>query len=337
MNNFGVIELAGPKTAATPGWAYVPDAAPLHHGPSTGRKRAAARGQGLSLSDQSAREEARVRRELEGLVREGSGRDAIAVPARGRGEFSSVSLPFGFNFPSFCVFQGRLGVPFADWIPRGAAQGKHTPNVRKILQSNKTFANHLDDFEALQGSEGGTPANASTPREPPAKQGAAAATAAARRKASSRASSTTGRSTPRPLAREASAVEGPPVLAPLEKEDVKMEDADADAGDGAEGSAAKGPEVRLPEGAGDVEALLRSRVPDMPSDAELRALLAGPPLSYSQARGALGEEDVRYPVRVFCSICGYWGKVRCVKCGTRVCALECMESHREECVTRYGL
>lgn len=208
--------------------------------------------------------------------------------------------------------------------------------MRKILQSNKTFANHLDDFEALQSNEGGTPANVPTPREPAAKQGAAAA---ARRKASSRASSATGRSTPRPLAREASTAEGPPVLAPLEKEDVKMEDADADTdtGNGAEGSAAKGPEVRLPEGSGDVEALLRSRVPDMPSDAELRALLAGPPLSYSQARGAWGEEDVRYPVRVFCSICGYWGKVRCVKCGTRVCALECMESHREECITRYGL
>lgn len=113
MDNFGVIELAGPKTAATPGWAYVPDAAPLHHGPSTGRKRAAARGQGLSLSDQSAREEARVRRELEGLDREGSGRDAIAVPARGRGEFSSVAVPW-FDVRSFACF-GVLWGTCADW------------------------------------------------------------------------------------------------------------------------------------------------------------------------------------------------------------------------------
>ena len=212
----------------------------------------------------------------------------------------------------------------------GTAQGKHTPNVRKILQSNKTFANHLDDFEALQSLESSTPANASTPRDPPSKQGAAA-----RKKASSRASSATGRSTPKLVAREGTAVEGPPVLAPLEKEDVKMEDADAEVG--AEANASKKPEVKLPEGAGDVEMLLQSRVPEMPSDAELRTLLAGPPLSYSQAKGAWGDEDMRYPVRVFCSICGYWGKVKCVKCGTRVCALECMESHREECITWYGL
>lgn len=95
--------------------------------------------------------------------------------------------------------------------------------------------------------------------------------------------------------------------------------------------------AKLPEGVGDLEMLLRPRVPEMPTDAELRALLAVPPLSYSQARGDWDEEDRRYPPRVFCSVCGYWGRVKCVKCGTRVCALECLDVHREECVTRYGL
>ena len=86
MNNFGVIEVAGPKTAATPGWAYVPDAGPIQHAGSTGRKRAAARGQGLSLSDQSAREETRIRRELEALDREGNKDVVIPIPAKGRGQ-----------------------------------------------------------------------------------------------------------------------------------------------------------------------------------------------------------------------------------------------------------
>lgn len=93
MNNFGVIEVAGPKTSATPGWAYVADAAPIQQAASTSRKRAAARGQGLSLSDQSAREAAKIRKELEGLDREGSRDVVIPVPTKGRGEhFPSYDL-----------------------------------------------------------------------------------------------------------------------------------------------------------------------------------------------------------------------------------------------------
>jgi zinc finger HIT domain-containing protein 1 len=80
-----------------------------------------------------------------------------------------------------------------------------------------------------------------------------------------------------------------------------------------------------------------SYVPPFPSDDELRALMTAPPLSYLEARAAWGEDERRYPVRVFCAVCGYWGRVKCMKCGTRVCALECLETHREECVTRYGL
>lgn len=81
-----------------------------------------------------------------------------------------------------------------------------------------------------------------------------------------------------------------------------------------------------------------SRVPPFPSDDELRALMTAPPLGYLDARAAWDEAGHgRYPVRVFCAVCGYWGRVKCLKCGTRVCALDCLEAHREECVTRYGL
>ena len=92
--------------------------------------------------------------------------------------------------------------------------------------------------------------------------------------------------------------------------------------------------VPPPAHPGDADPLLMSRVPPLPTDAEMRRLLAAPPLSYGEARGNWG---VTYPARVFCEVCGYWGRVRCLKCGTRVCALECLETHREECVTRYGM
>lgn len=78
-------------------------------------------------------------------------------------------------------------------------------------------------------------------------------------------------------------------------------------------------------------------MPPFPSDDELRELMTAPPLNYLEARAEWGDEEARYPVRVFCAVCGYWGRVKCMKCGTRVCALECLEAHREECVSRYGL
>ncbi|CAI4216438.1 unnamed protein product [Parascedosporium putredinis] len=237
MENFGLIELASAKTTVAPGWAYVPDrtansAATIQ---TTGRKRAAARGKGLSLSDQTAREEAKIRKELEALDREGSRDVVIPVPAKGR-----------------------------------AAQNKSTPNVRKILQSMKTFANHLDDFEAMQ-TQGGD-------RIP--KPG------------------TLGSSVDIVMGET-----GTPVLTPLapSSEDVEMTGGDEQSKD------EKPQELKI-NGVNDVEKLLAPRVPDTPSDAELRTLLAAPPLNYRQARATWTAEAARYPVRVFCSVCGYWGK-----------------------------
>jgi len=86
----------------------------------------------------------------------------------------------------------------------------------------------------------------------------------------------------------------------------------------------------------DKDPLLVSRIPGLPSQEEVERLLAIPPLSYNEARGSLVEEDRRKPIRQFCEICGYWGRVRCTRCGGRVCALECLNAHQEECFTRYG-
>lgn len=183
------------------------------------------------------------------------------------------------------------------------AQGKHTPNVRKIMQSQKTFTNYLDDFVALQSS---TEANNNTSNNP--------ARAAA---------ANTNTKRPPPGKRDASTLKQPAA-----EQDTIMTDTEL-------------PSILPPQykpapatHPSDNNPLLASRVPELPSDQELRQLLAQPPLTYGEARGTW---EVKYPTRAFCQVCGYWGRVKCTKCGTRVCALECLETHREECFTRYGM
>jgi zinc finger HIT domain-containing protein 1 len=179
-----------------------------------------------------------------------------------------------------------------------------TVNVRKILQSQKTFANHLDDFLALQAQN----------------EAAAAAAAAAAAKRSSNKAAAPPTDSPMPDAPSTSTSKksskdstSEPILVPSFR-------------------------PPPPSHPGDTDPLLMSRVPEPPSEEELRRLLAHPPLSYVEARGKWdGEAAGKYPTRKFCAVCGYWGRVRCMKCGTRVCALECLETHREECVTRYSM
>ncbi|WQF78069.1 Putative Zinc finger, HIT-type [Colletotrichum destructivum] len=305
MNNFGVYELANTKVTSAPGWAYVPDTGV---NPATAalqpanRKRAARNKANPSASDLTVRQEAKIRKELEQLDRDG-GRDAsIPIPAKGS---------------------------------RG--QNKSTPNIRKILQSQKTFHNHVDDYLAQLSHAEHTPTphpNQHTPRpanKPPHPNQHTKRNAAKRSKTS----------TPRPA---------PPT--PAEPSDVEMTPAPPAAGAGggdntpaaASGEDPTGPVLAPYKGhvpaphPGDDDPLLASRVPDMPTDEELRWLLSRPMLSFWDARAEPGDEDAaRYPVRTFCEVCGYWGRVRCMKCGTRVCALDCLETHREECFTRYGM
>ncbi|KAI1083035.1 hypothetical protein F5B20DRAFT_528320 [Whalleya microplaca] len=296
MNNFGVIELASTKTTNAPGWAYVPDtgshhpgaaAAPLH---PTNRKRARNTAN-LSYADVNARQEAKIRKEIEVLDRDAAA-VAIPVPPKKR--------------------------------QQSGGSTKHTPNVRKILQSQKTFANHLDDFEALLA------------HDPSGGAAAAAAAAAASTATSKRIQQQQNRKS-EPASRSASTPK-----TTVKQEDVEMVDTDALPSSSQPGSTILTPYTRprAPTNPSDSDPLLASRVPPIPSDAELKALLAAPPLSYLEARAGWGtatDDRQRYPMRVFCGVCGYWGRVKCMKCGTRVCALECLETHREECVTRYGL
>ncbi|KAI8965800.1 hypothetical protein F5Y11DRAFT_256953 [Daldinia sp. FL1419] len=314
MSNFGVIELASTKTTNAPGWAYVPDTAPhLAAAASlqTGNRKRAARNQATNTSalyaDADARQEAKLRREIEALDRDNYHRD--------------VSIPI--------VAKSNNGK---------AAVKKHTPNVRKILQSQKTFANHLDDFEALLGQEKSNPNAAASAA---AAVSTSNATGSKKSAAADKHQPKGSKKSAKTASRSASMSKATPAV--KQEQDIEMADAPQDI------PASTEPPATLltpysrpgfpPSHPQDNDPLLVSRVPPLPTTAELKALLSAPPLSYTEARGRWTAEDGgrRYPGRVFCEVCGYWGRVRCMRCGARVCALECLETHREECVTRYGL
>jgi zinc finger HIT domain-containing protein 1 len=87
----------------------------------------------------------------------------------------------------------------------------------------------------------------------------------------------------------------------------------------------------------DLNPLLESWIPQPPTDAELRLLLTEAPLKWTEARGSQYGEEEGYPVRKFCNVCGYWGRVKCVKCSARICGMECLAAHQDECVRRYGI
>ena len=142
-----------------------------------------------------------------------------------------------------------------------AAKGK-TAATRKILQSQKTFANYIADEEALAAQQ---PAPKAQP-----------------------SSSTV---------RQSSEVAAIPIL-PLD----------------------------TPE---KIDAfLLESVVPPKPSEALISALVNAAPLSYNAARASPLSSGK--PQRHFCEICGYWGRIKCLRCGGRVCGLSCKNVHDEE-------
>ncbi|RAL66888.1 hypothetical protein DID88_007670 [Monilinia fructigena] len=159
--NFGILEVAlsAGKATPAPGWAYVPDVAnstpqidlqPSSRrarglGPNAGSRNAA--GAGFSAHETTKKQDAKILRELQLLDRENHRDVGIAVVGRSARE--------------------------------GRGTQKLTPAVRKILASQKTFANHLSDYEALaslpstsnatfsQQSQGGTPTVSSPQLAPP--------------------------------------------------------------------------------------------------------------------------------------------------------------------------
>ncbi|KAH9862264.1 hypothetical protein IAQ61_010467 [Plenodomus lingam] len=68
------------------------------------------------------------------------------------------------------------------------------------------------------------------------------------------------------------------------------------------------------------------RMPPPLDPNELETLLSSPPLSYAASHAAPPPAGAP-PLRQFCDNCGYWGSIRCRKCGARVCGLECKDAH----------
>jgi len=94
MNNFGVVEVASTRTTHAPGWAYVPDTSvgPAAALQPANRKRARNQTH-ANASDLSARQEAKLRKELEALDRD-SHRDAhVAVPSKPGGGSRGTTPP----------------------------------------------------------------------------------------------------------------------------------------------------------------------------------------------------------------------------------------------------
>lgn len=243
----------------TPGYALVPDTRDLPPNPAqpvAGRKRAARRS-GFEGGDTTVRQQNAVLKHLAELDRD-SPRDVhIPVPHKQKDD----------------VGRGEPGQPFIflSHIVIGSGR-KQSSNVRRILLSQKTFANHLADEEAALAQQAQHPATV------PIRQ-----TSDNRNEGISQTEKST------------STVNDP------------LED----------------------------EPLLKTYVPEAPSDELMEALTSAPPLSYNASRAELPR--VTTPQRYFCEICGYWGTIKCIKCGARVCGLDCKTTHDDgRCLKFYS-
>lgn len=77
-------------------------------------------------------------------------------------------------------------------------------------------------------------------------------------------------------------------------------------------------------------------VPPLPTQAEIETLLSVPPLTYNQARTAPPPPSAP-PPRKFCEVCGYFGRVKCMKCGAMTCSVMCKDTHDEQrCLKFYA-
>ena len=187
---------------------------------------------------------------------------------------------------------------------------KVTSNVRRILQSQKTFRNYLDDEEAALAQQQTTHQRPSISK-------------VSKRPATGRSPSHTDANLEKPKHHKG---RGRPSLASQGKDQTAAHSTD------------KAPTDKTPapeevnrsrpiKSEYDNDPLLRSYTPSAPSDRIMQALLAEPPLTYHAAR--VGPSASTVPERHFCCMCGYWGKIRCKGCHLRTCGLECYKIHED--------
>jgi zinc finger HIT domain-containing protein 1 len=193
-----------------------------------------------------------------------------------------------------------------------SARAGKTTSTKKILASGKTFAHHLEDEEAEIARTGRRDGDLDiVPKEPPR----ASKTPLARRKPSmvlqQRDEGDGSSSSPAP---SGTAPSIPPLVRPPPSADAMDVDDEDD----------------------DDEAFVYDHIAPLPSQAELEALIYAPPLTYNQARSAPPPAGVP-PPRQFCEICGYWGRVKCMKCGNITCSVVCKDAHDEhKCLKFYA-
>lgn len=183
----------------------------------------------------------------------------------------------------------------------GAVRAGKTANTKKILASGKTFAHYLDDEEAEIARTGRRDIDVEAPvgTQRPSK------TPIARRKTVEESSMSGSPAPVTPMA-PPPARRPAPTLSYAEVTDLDAEDEGEDA------------------------------IPPLPSEAEMEALLVAPPLTYGQARSA-PPSSTAPPPRRFCETCGYWGRVRCMKCGAMTCSVSCKDDHDQfKCLKMYA-
>lgn len=180
---------------------------------------------------------------------------------------------------------------------------KMTANVKKILQSQKTFTNHLNDEEALLANKpfehhhsSATATTVATPR--PSTNKVPKTPASAKRRTSS--------------------------IKPALGSDAMDVDSDEVIAASSNPNNTHAPVTTNPD---DDDPFYKSDLPDLPSESELQALIAAPALPYSAAVAAASQTTA--PPRQFCDICGYWGRIKCLRCNGRICGLECKSRHEE--------
>ncbi|KAF7116468.1 hypothetical protein CNMCM5793_004756 [Aspergillus hiratsukae] len=260
-----------PSTSShvTPGWTYVPDRgfdpAQAAITPTIGRKRAIRDG---GRTDLSSRQSNAIIRHLAELDRENHRDVHIPIPVKQKD------------------------------AARGT-RGKTTSNVRRILQSQKTFRNYLDDEEAALAQ-----AAQSTIQRPSISK----ITKPSRR-------SLTPAATPRSDSSKRKQSTVPPLRASTTPAEAST-NATATPQDTDEDKKQPSPETepenqnRLIKSEHDNDPLLKSYIPSAPSERIMQALLAEPPVTYNAARA--GPPLTAKTPRHFCCMCGYWGKIRCL-------------------------
>ncbi|KAJ5899457.1 Zinc finger HIT-type [Penicillium taxi] len=279
---FRVEVLPDRGSARTPGYSYVAERRP---NPQAAMAPALSRKRGIQNAgksgDMSSRRAATIARHIADLDRENKTDVHIPVPVKQAKEAGA----------------------------RGT-RTKTTSNVRRILQSQKTFKNHLDDEEAaiaagagvgLGSGNTGTVVLAKGNIVAKGSKAALAAAAAAKR------SSTPGIAKGKGKKRASTAPE--------------TTDAETEADEDVER------DQKLLKTEHDHDPLLQSYAPTAPSERIIGLLLAEPPLSYNAAR--TGRPQSSKPGRNFCCMCGYWGKIRCKSCHLRTCGLECYRVHED--------